>query len=55
LSEKIAGGLKMTVILGLIFFGIVIGSGIKRNRKALFVSHVPLSKIDAKFVALRLK
>lgn len=45
----------MTVILGLIFFGIVIGSGIRRNRKAIFISYIPLSKIDAKFVALRLK
>jgi hypothetical protein len=46
---------KMSVILGIIFSAIVMGSGIWRGREAFSVFHIPLSRIDEKTLVLELK
>jgi hypothetical protein len=39
----------------LIFLGLIMGTGIWKNRKVVSISGIPLSRIDQKTVVLKLK
>ena len=44
----------MSAIIVLVFLGIIMGIGIRRNKKASVFSGMPLSKIDRKELVLKL-